>query len=239
MIETITALTLAHMLADFPLQSGWMVRRKRNIGVLLLHGAIVLMTAQAALGTVYAPELLILAGVHLVIDAGKTYSGVRGFWPYLADQAAHFAVIVAVAGYAPDLWSGGLWAGYDMVLPLMAVTAGLIATLQMGEYAIGFLMAPHALRIRNQGLKNGGRLIGTLERAMIFTLIGMGQPLGVGFLVAAKSILRFGTATRDQRTAEYVIIGTLASFLWALLASYATFAWVTLLPAIEITGALP
>jgi hypothetical protein len=63
--------------------------------------------------------------------------------------------------------------------------------------------------------------------------------LGVGFLVAAKSILRFGTATRDQRTAEYVIIGTLASFGWAILASYATLALINLLPPLEIARILP
>lgn len=239
MIETLTALTFAHMLADFPLQTGWMVRRKRHVGVLILHGAIVLLSAQVVLGTVYAPEVLALAAVHIAIDAAKTHSGARGFWPYIADQAAHLLTLVALAAYAPHLWASGLWADWPMALPFMALAAGLIGCLQMGEYAIGFLMAPHARMIRNQGLQNGGRLIGTLERGMIFLMVGLGQPLGVGFLVAAKSILRFGTATRDQRTAEYVIIGTLASFLWALLASYATFGVMDLLPPIEIGRALP
>jgi len=77
------------------------------------------------------------------------------------------------------------------------------------------------------------------RRRHLRILILLGQPLGVGFLVAAKSILRFGTATRDQRTAEYVIIGTLASFGWAILASYATLALINLLPPLEIARILP
>lgn len=60
------------------------------------------------------------------------------------------------------------------------------------------------------------------------------QPLGVGFLITAKSILRFGTAARDQKTAEYVIIGTLASFARAFLVAEATRAWMELLPPLEI-----
>ncbi|HCT43620.1 MAG TPA: hypothetical protein DF699_00235 [Phycisphaerales bacterium] len=50
-------------------------------------------------------------------------------------------------------------------------------------------------------------------------IIMMGQPSGVGFLVAAKSILRFGDIKdgHQRRVAEYVIIGTFLSFGWAML----------------------
>jgi hypothetical protein len=100
-------------------------------------------------------------------------------------------------------------------------------------------MRPHGNRIRQGGLRDGGRQIGLLERGLIFALILLGQPLGVGFLIAAKSILRFGTATRDQRTAEYVIIGTLASFGWAILTAEATRRALDLLPPLEIAGLSP
>jgi hypothetical protein len=112
----------------------------------------------------------------------------------------------------------------------MAILAGLLAATRAGGFAIGLLMQPHAWRIRSQGLKHGGRTIGLLERGLVFILIVGGLPLGVGFLVAAKSVLRFGTATRDQRSAEYVIIGTLASFGWAILAAMATLGALALLP---------
>src|SRR3989338_5520432 len=42
------------------------------------------------------------------------------------------------------------------------------------------------------GLTGGGRVIGLLERGLIFAMILLGQPEGVGLLIAAKSILRFG-----------------------------------------------
>lgn len=60
-------------------------------------------------------------------------------------------------------------------------------------------------------MENGGAMIGKLERALIFLLVFLGQPGGVGFLIAAKSIIRFEEA-KKQPLAEYVLIGTLWSF---------------------------
>ena len=60
--------------------------------------------------------------------------------------------------------------------------------------------------------------------AIIFLLVLAGYPAGVGFLIAAKSILRFD---KDPKASEYVIIGTRASFGWALLVSFATLSLIT------------
>ena len=67
----------------------------------------------------------------------------------------------------------------------------------------------------------------------------MGQPEGVGLLMAAKSILRFGAVKDDRALSEYVIIGTLASFGWAMLAGYGTAALLSLLPPLGILPATP
>lgn len=239
MIETVTALLLAHALADFVFQTDWINANKRHPGVMLLHGAIVLVTAQAALGRIDAPELLVLAAIHLAIDCLKTYGNFTSLTAYLLDQAAHVATIAAVAAFAPTLWASGLWAPYPQALPLMALAAGLILALPGGQYAIGLLMKPHGARVSSAGLRRGGQQIGLLERGLIFLFILTNHPIGVGFLVAAKSILRFGTATKDQRTAEYVIIGTLASFGWAIAVALATQSLLSMLPALEIGAPRP
>ena len=49
----------------------------------------------------------------------------------------------------------------------------------------------------------------------------IGQPTGVTFLIAAKSVLRFNTVSGDRKASEYVIIGTLASIGWAMLTALA------------------
>jgi hypothetical protein len=55
-------------------------------------------------------------------------------------------------------------------------------------------------------------------------LLLMDQPNGIGFLIAAKSVLRFGEIKdpSQRKVAEYIIIGTFLSFGWALLISILT-----------------
>ncbi|MEO1139812.1 MAG: DUF3307 domain-containing protein [Pseudomonadota bacterium] len=238
MIETFTALLFAHVLADFVLQTNWINRHKRQVGVMLLHGVIVLAVSLAALGQLTAWPVYALAAAHLVIDGVKTYGNFNRLGGFLADQTAHLATILAVAIHAPDLWQTGFWASSHFLLPIMALATGLIVALQAGQYAVGLLMQPHSVRLRQRGLKNGGRQIGLLERGLIFLFVLSGQPVAVGFLIAAKSILRFGTASRDQTTAEYVIIGTLASFGWAFLVAEATRMLLMHLPPLEIASML-
>lgn len=235
MIATFTALLFAHIVADFLLQTRGMVKHKRHAGVLLLHTALVLASAQAATGQTASAILIALAAAHLIIDAIKTFGGFRSFTAFCVDQGAHVITIAIVAIYAPEVWTTGAWASTPALLPVMAVLTGIIATLSAGQHAIALLMHPYRNSIRSNGLRDGGRLIGLLERGLIFLFILTGHPIGVGFLIGAKSILRFGTATRDQRTAEYVIIGTLASFGWAICCALLTLAAVQVLTPLEIT----
>lgn len=59
-------------------------------------------------------------------------------------------------------------------------------------------------------------LIGWLERFLILTFILMGEATAIGFIVIAKTIMRFGETRGDRDFAEYVLCGTLASFSLAL-----------------------
>lgn len=72
------------------------------------------------------------------------------------------------------------------------------------------------------GLPNAGRTIGMLERALIFLFVLMDQAAGIGFLVAAKSVFRFGEVKhhRNRMEAEYILIGTLMSFAYGILVAY-------------------
>ena len=245
MIATFTALLFAHTLADYVFQTGWMVAHKRKPAVLLLHIALVLATAQAVLGTVFAPELLALAAAHLVIDALKlSLSKQDGLGAYLADQAAHLLTLAALAAYAPDLWARGLWAAQTYVAPalvlhLMVLAAGALLAVRAGGFAVGKLMARFDTPLPAEGLAEGGLMIGLLERGLIYLLLMTGQPGSIGFLIAAKSVMRFETASKEQKAAEYVIIGTLASFGWAIAITLGVIALRDGLPALEISAQRP
>lgn len=246
MLETAVALTFAHFLADFLLQTDAMVRDKHRLLVLLGHVGIVTATSWAALGFAPTPLLLaILAATHLAIDLVKIRHGraaVRkgqpaGFAAFITDQAAHLLTIAVVASLWPGAWAGGLWAspvalaavpGLARVPEAMALGAGTIATVWTGGYAVRDLMAGLKLPADpadDSSLPQGGQLIGRLERLMILMLILANQPDGIGLLIAGKSILRFNELANkasDRRASEYVIIGTLASFAWAIGTAWAT-----------------
>ncbi len=232
MIETFALLLFAHMLADFVFQSDWIVANKRRPPAFLLHIAIVFTTALIATGAA-ADWLLLLAltAAHALIDAIKLAFSDR-LKPFLFDQAAHLVTIGALAIHA-DLWATSLWQQLlpplvtDPIPALAALLAGGIGAVTMGGHAIAKLLDMRErrwlrYRILKGSLPDAGRLIGQLERAHAFGLVTAGYPSGVGFLLAAKSVLRFNATKDDRRVAEYVIIGTLASLGWALAAGLAT-----------------
>ena len=241
MPETLAALLFAHMLADFVLQTNWMVANKRRPGGLALHGLVVLATAVAATGSVDLGVLLLTA-LHVAIDAIKARAR-PGLAAFLFDQAGHLATIAALALWRPMIWSDGLWAGQAALPGLMLVAAGAILATRAGGFAVGHLMEPFAdhlpADVTAESLPGAGRIIGLLERGLIFALILLGQPAGVGLLIAAKSILRFGAVKDDRALSEYVIIGTLASFSWAILVAYGTLSGLTALPPLGILPAVP
>ena len=229
MNETLAALFLAHVLADFVLQTNAMATTKRQPLTLAKHGAIVLVTAASTTASL-SPWLLALTAAHLMIDTAKTYSK-GGFWPFMADQAAHAATIFAAAALIPTQWLAPAPA-------IMALTAGAILTTRAGGFAIGLLMQPWTDAIAI-GLTGAGRTIGNLECGLIFLLIISGQTQNIGFLIAAKSVLRFGTVSDDRKVSEYVIVGTLASVSWAIAAALLTTILLNHLPALGIPDLLP
>jgi len=159
-----------------------------------------------ATGTL-SPWLLALTAAHLAIDLTKDGSNRHGIWPFVGDQAAHGVALLAVALYLPNLFSTGLRACHPLLPGLMVLAAGAVLATRAGGFAIGLLMAPRAAHAP-AGLPNGGRTICCLERELIFLLILTRQAQSIGFLIEAKSVLRFGSISTEKEVSEYVIIGT-------------------------------
>ena len=72
----------------------------------------------------------------------------------------------------------------------------------------------NALQTKSE-LQNAGKLIGILERILVLTFVIIGKWEVIGFLIAAKSILRYKDT--DTIKTEYVLIGTMLSFGSAIL----------------------
>lgn len=226
MIETFVVLYFAHLLSDFPLQPERIAKNKARLGPLTVHIAIVGLTAFAVLGY-FAPVILgTIVVTHFLIDLTKGRVGQFNLRWFLGDQAAHLAVVAAIAVLAPaDLSKSLLYSrlgATDLAaaFSLMVLASGFIIAVLAGTFAVGLFVKPYSEEIgpELEGLGNGGRRIGQLERLIVFAFTVSGNLAGIGFLIAAKSILRFGDVSDASRrkVAEYVIVGTLASFAWAI-----------------------
>ncbi len=79
------------------------------------------------------------------------------------------------------------------------------------------------LRVEDHGLPHAGLLIGRLERFLILLFIFADALTGVGFLLTAKSVFRFGDISDGEthRRTEYYLIGSLASFTVGIALAFA------------------
>jgi hypothetical protein len=224
LVETVIALFLAHVLADYVLQTRWMVDTKRGAGF-AVHIGLVFVTAVVCLGQL-SLAVLAVTFLHLLVDAAKTILMPDKLWSYLADQGLHILTIVGVAAVFPGAWAAGLWAG---LLPpgtpeVLALLGGLIFAIRAGHFAI-------AVYIAGRPLAGDGRaaLTGGLERAAVFAAV-LGGVAALSLLVlAAKGAVWWARGGPGAVGRDRAIAATLASFTWALAVAYATRAVIAML----------
>lgn len=233
MLETLIILLAAHFIADFPAQTNWMVKQKSKPHILLLHLIIVGAVAVILLGSVPPLLLAVLLGSHLIMDAIKVYAfreETHDLPAFVLDQCVHILVIIGLAWAFPNILATSWWPDIlppefaSLFLPALIVISALIAVTHAGGLLIQKMMKPFTDQLDNSddGLTDGGKFIGYLERGLIILLFLTGNPEGVGFLIAAKSILRFGEIkdSENRKMSEYIIIGTFMSFGWAMLIGF-------------------
>jgi hypothetical protein len=131
-------LLLAHLVADYPLQTGWIFREKtEHAWGVVYHGSVAGILGFALAGPYlkYPKAWLVLIGLwlfHIFLDKGKTLlnsKAVRSWWlVFIADQALHVCSvwIAAVLINGPDLGRGIFLWGNDSFIQL--ASAYLITT---------------------------------------------------------------------------------------------------------------
>ena len=147
-------------------------------------------------------------------------------WVFVADQILHLTLLwvfanlwlPANADWCQFAWIQDVFANHPlrmktMVAMLLALKpTNILILLILGACKVNIITtAPE-----DHGNFHSGELIGWLERGLMLLFVVMSQYEAIGFLIAAKSILRFSEASSGSEKSEYVLTGTLLSLATAL-----------------------
>jgi len=235
MLTDLLKMLISHILGDFVFQpKSWVDKRKTKIQYLFYHVAvhagllILFFINDLAANWQY---ILFLVAAHLAIDSLKI--GWEQRWPanpvriFLIDQVLHIASIFGIYFFTNQ---------EDFKTIIASVSANHILLYIIAILLIVFVI-PIVIRVffskwnkemefntkRKETLFDAGTIIGIIERAMILAFVLLDFMEGIGFLLAAKSIFRFGDLknAKDTKFTEYVLIGTLLSFGLGMLVAIA------------------
>ena len=221
MIILLLKLLLAHITGDFLLQPlKWVEdkeRKKYKSKYLYYHMFIHLIALIIVLefDFSYWLAIVIIIPSHYLVDVIKTYLSTSTNKRLLfgIDQLVHLLVIAGVvAYYHPN--EIDLQFMFSPSILLIAVFIILNTSVSSIIMKVIFSKWNIDNRLNKDSLEKAGTYIGMLERLLVFTFIIVNQWASIGFLLAAKSIFRFGDLSRaeDRKLTEYVLIGTLISF---------------------------
>jgi hypothetical protein len=247
-LSLLIRLLIAHFLTDFWLQSGRGVKSKQEkllrSPALYKHVVVTLLVAWLFTWRIDLWYVAAIIGLtHFLIDAAKLWAHKKidekehpqkEIWLFAIDQLLHIIVITwawlgVTHGYQ-KLWqlSSAILPDYKWLLKIL----GYLVLTGPVTYIIRFLTLRWADNVDTRtGLRDAGKWIGILERILILTLVFIQQYTAIGFLVAAKSILRlidkpeFPPAQGGEpqqvfnarKHTEYVLIGTFLSFGFAVI----------------------
>jgi hypothetical protein len=204
-----------------------------------LQGVALLLPAMALgidwLSTVCL--IVIVAVSHFIIDLWKVTTPKGDKLAYFViDQALHVSVLAAIAFHVADGASIDAVLQHERFSDGVLVVFAYVLILKPTSIVIGAVLSKYPIvnsamdtdavtdtdgvaepvsdKTANvSGLVAGGELIGYLERLLILTFMLVGSYAAVGFVLAAKSIFRFGELNQsaNRSMTEYVLIGSLIS----------------------------
>jgi protein-S-isoprenylcysteine O-methyltransferase Ste14 len=219
---------LAHILGDFVFQPEKWVKDKEENKVksiklyfhIGLHAILLLMILQFNMKEYWLGFLVIISS-HYLIDILKLYlqkKKTKRIW-FFTDQMLHLLVLMFVTSIYNDFSFSleNIITEKNLLLLIF-----LLLVIYVSAIVIQIIITqwnPENKKENDDSLAKAGRYIGILERLFVFTFVITNHWEAIGFLLAAKSVFRFGdlTSSKDRKLTEYILIGTLLSFGIAIL----------------------
>lgn len=215
---------LGHLIGDFALQPNNWVKNKQEKKIkslylyvhILIHFALLVMVLQAD----YWLAIIFITLSHYVIDVFKLYltNKANERYMFVIDQVIHILILIGAAHYYyPQKFYSRTWFSDEFML----LSTFLVFVTYATSIIVKYLIAPwdKELGFENKSIEGAGKYIGILERLFVFSFVLLDTWSAIGFLITAKSVFRFGDLNegKNRKLTEYVLIGTLLSFGFAIL----------------------
>lgn len=230
---------LAHILGDFVFQPEKWVKDKEQKKIksvklyyhVVIHAILLLLFIQFN-WTEYWLGFVIIITSHYLFDVLKLtfqHKKSKRIW-FFIDQILHLLVLIFVATFYSEfnfnfdeLFTSKILLLFISILLVTNVSA-VIIKIFITQWN------PESKKENDDSLAKAGRYIGILERLFVFTFIVTNHWEAIGFLLAAKSVFRFGdlTSSKDRKLTEYILIGTLLSFGLAIIIGILYLHFITL-----------
>ncbi|MCD6113176.1 MAG: DUF3307 domain-containing protein [Bacteroidales bacterium] len=179
--------------------------------MLIIFGISWLLSFQ--INFIYASLLIALS--HWFVDGLKKHisnNNKIGKYAFFIDQTIHLFFILLIIFLYNIFFELKPLINISINIKYLAIITAYIICTKPANIFIKEIFKIFEIKANNNDdeLPNAGKLIGIIERFLVFTFIILSQFEAMGFLIAAKSILRF----KDDNTVktEYVLVGTMLSF---------------------------
>ena len=222
MLDLLLKLLLAHFLGDFIFQSEKWVKEKERRKLkspffyyhILVHTIVLMCVLEFDFSYWFGILAIILS--HFIFDFIKITlkSKYSSRLLFVIDQLAHLSIILLTTFFYFPIDS--IIIGQLYAFPIIPLVLSLVLLTGVSAVIMKVFMSKWVEDVKPQeSLKAAGTYIGILERLLVFVFVVVNHWEGIGFLLAAKSIFRFGDLSnaKDRKLTEYVMVGSLLK-LW-------------------------
>ena len=231
-------LFLFHILGDFFFQTKRIAEKKAENGnnaikYLLMHSMIQGVLSWLAIWNISAWWVgLSVFVTHTLIDYFKIKIKGKEITKFVVDQILHISILILLWRiYCGNIINLSFNFSQEKILVLII---GVLLLFKPSSILISLFTKQWRDKIvddtsdceqqshsddnhqyQKQELENAGTWIGYFERLLTFIFILSGMYEAIGFLIAAKSILRINQKN-ERKATEYILIGTFMSFTIAI-----------------------
>lgn len=230
--ELIVVLNTAYLILEYGLQTSKMIHAKKNRELkgyakyFLCYFIAALLLSVNWFSWKLILAIIIQTFFFGIIDYAKIYLKLNKaryrFEIGIVDILLHFfviwfSIIILKPGFT-DLnlpFHLNIGVSLSIYVKFCIYVSAIIFLLNGGTELVRAVLKKVKIEDEKMEKDNTGKLIGNIERILLFILILFDNLTAIGFVIAAKSIARF-EELKHKKFAEYYLIGTLTSTLIAI-----------------------